>query len=91
MVELTSSENLYADPLHPYTQALLSAIPIPDPEVERTKERINIEGEIPSPINPKPGCRFATRCRFVKDICKNETPELIEVKKDHFVACHLVK
>lgn len=91
MVELASSEDLYAEPLHPYTQALLSAIPVPDPEVERTKERINIEGEIPSPINPKPGCRFATRCRFVKDICKQQTPELIEVKKDHFVACHLVK
>ncbi|WBW99389.1 ABC transporter ATP-binding protein [Oceanirhabdus sp. W0125-5] len=91
MVELASSEDLYAEPLHPYTQALLSAIPVPDPEIERTKERIDIEGEIPSPINPKPGCRFATRCRFVKDICKQETPELIEVKKDHFVACHLVK
>ncbi len=91
LVEITTSEKLYAEPLHPYTQALLSAIPVPDPEVERTKERINIEGEIPSPINPKPGCRFASRCRFVKDICKEQTPELIEVKEGHFVACHLVK
>jgi len=91
MAELTTSEALFAEPLHPYTQALLSAIPVPDPEVERTKERIGLEGEIPSPINPKPGCRFASRCRFVKDICKEQTPELLEVKKGHFVACHLVK
>ncbi|MCM1992449.1 ABC transporter ATP-binding protein [Oceanirhabdus seepicola] len=91
MAELTTSEKLFAEPLHPYTQALLSAIPVPDPEVERTKERIPLEGEIPSPINPKPGCRFATRCRYVKDICKEQTPELLEVKEGHFVACHLVK
>lgn len=91
MAELTTSEKLFEEPLHPYTQALLSAIPVPDPEVERTKERINLEGEIPSPINTKPGCRFASRCRFVKDICKEQTPELIEVKEGHFVACHLVK
>ena len=91
MVELTTSKELYAEPLHPYTQALLSAIPVPDPEAERGKERIKLEGEVPSPINPKPGCKFATRCRFAKPECKDKTPELIEVKPGHFVACHLVK
>lgn len=89
MVELASSHNLYEKPLHPYTQALLSAIPIPDPEVERTRKRIMLEGEVPSPINPKPGCRFAQRCRYVKPICLEKDPEFKEIEKDHFVACHL--
>lgn len=91
MVELTTSTELYAEPLHPYTQALLSAIPIPDPEAERGKQRIKLEGEVPSPINPKPGCKFASRCRFAKPECKDNTPELKEVKPGHFVACHIVK
>lgn len=90
MVELTSSEDLYAKPLHPYTQALLSAIPVPDPEVERSKKRIKLEGEVPSPINPKPGCRFAPRCRFAKPVCSEKNPELREIEKDHFVACHIL-
>jgi oligopeptide transport system ATP-binding protein len=89
MVELASSHDLYEKPLHPYTQALLSAIPVPDPEVERNKERIKLEGEVPSPINPKPGCRFAPRCRYAKPICSEKTPMLKEVEKEHFVACHL--
>ena len=89
MVELASSHDLYEKPLHPYTQALLSAIPVPDPEVERNKERIKLEGEVPSPINPKPGCRFAPRCRYAKPICKEQTPMLKEVEKEHYVACHL--
>lgn len=89
MVELASSKNLYDKPLHPYTQALLSAIPIPDPETERNRQRIMLEGEVPSPINPKPGCRFAARCRYTKPICTEATPEFKEVEKDHFVACHL--
>ncbi|WMJ81096.1 ABC transporter ATP-binding protein [Clostridium sp. MB40-C1] len=89
MVELTSSGKLYDKPLHPYTQALLSAIPVPDPEVEKTRQRIMLEGEVPSPINPKPGCRFAARCKYVKDICHEQRPELKEIEKDHFVACHL--
>ncbi|MFD3156110.1 ABC transporter ATP-binding protein [Haloimpatiens sp. FM7330] len=90
MVELASSHVLYDKPLHPYTQALLSAIPVPDPEIERTKKRIKLEGEVPSPINPKPGCKFAARCRYAKPICKEKTPEFKEIEKDHFVACHLV-
>ncbi|MFX0548068.1 ABC transporter ATP-binding protein [Hathewaya histolytica] len=90
LVELAGSEALYAEPLHPYTQALLSAIPIPDPGIERTKERIPLEGEVPSPINPEPGCRFAGRCKYAKKECFEKTPELREVKKDHFVACHIL-
>ena len=89
LVELTTSKELYKNPLHPYTQALLSAIPIPDPKIEREKKRIPIKGEIPSAINPPPGCRFASRCKYVKDICKKEMPELVEIDKEHFVACHL--
>lgn len=88
MVEFASSDELYAEPLHPYTTALMSAIPIPDPDAEKEKKRIPIEGEIPSPINPKPGCRFAARCRYATEQCRQETPELVEVKPDHFVACH---
>jgi oligopeptide transport system ATP-binding protein len=89
MVELASSHDLYEKPLHPYTQALLSAIPVPDPEVERNKARIKLEGEVPSPINPKPGCRFTPRCRYAKPICSVETPVLKEIEKEHYVACHL--
>lgn len=89
MVELSTSEKLYATPLHPYTQALLSAIPLPDPTESKNRQRIMLEGEIPSPINPKPGCRFASRCRYAKPICHEVQPEFKEVEKDHFVACHL--
>ncbi|KYH35555.1 oligopeptide transport ATP-binding protein OppF [Clostridium tepidiprofundi DSM 19306] len=89
MVELASSNELYNNPHHPYTKALMSAIPIPDPKIERSKSRIKLEGEVPSPINPKPGCRFASRCRYAKPICNEKTPELKEIEKDHFVACHL--
>ncbi|WP_035291434.1 oligopeptide/dipeptide ABC transporter ATP-binding protein [Clostridium sp. KNHs214] len=89
LVELASSHDLYEKPLHPYTQALLSAIPIPDPEIERSKKRIKLEGEVPSPINPKPGCRFAERCRYAKPICHEQTPVLKEIEKEHYVACHL--
>lgn len=89
MVELASSENLYGKPLHPYTQALLSAIPIPDPEVERSRSRIMLEGDVPSPINPKPGCRFAPRCKYAKPKCSEVSPAFKEVEKEHFVACHL--
>lgn len=90
MVELASSGDLYDKPLHPYTQALLSAIPVPDPEVERSKKRIPLEGEVPSPINPKPGCRFAPRCRYAKPICSEKLPEFKEVEPNHFAACHLL-
>jgi len=91
MVELAASGDLYAEPLHPYTQALLSAIPIPDVKVAKERQRIMLEGEVPSPINPKPGCRFAPRCKYAKAACLEQTPELKEVKPGHFVACHIVK
>ncbi|EEX47888.1 oligopeptide/dipeptide ABC transporter, ATP-binding protein [Jonquetella anthropi DSM 22815] len=89
MVELTGDKEIFKNPLHPYTQALLSAIPIPKVGVKR--ERILLEGDVPSPVNPPAGCRFAGRCRFRKDICTAQTPELKEVAPNHFVACHLVK
>ncbi|MBS4534708.1 ATP-binding cassette domain-containing protein [Clostridium sp. D2Q-14] len=91
VMELTTSKVLYDEPLHPYTQALLSAIPIPDPEVERSRNRIILEGDVPSPINPPEGCKFQKRCKYVKDICREKAPELREVKPEHFVACHIVK
>jgi oligopeptide/dipeptide ABC transporter ATP-binding protein len=89
IVEMTTSRQLYASPKHPYTQALLSAVPVPDPELRR--ERIVLEGDVPSPINPPTGCHFHTRCRFVQPQCKQVEPEWREVEPDHFVACHLVK
>ncbi len=89
IAELTEPEKLYSKPLHPYTQALLSAIPIPDPRIERSRKRIMLEGDVPSPINPAPGCRFASRCRYVMPICREVTPLLNEVEPGHFVACHL--
>ena len=91
MVEFTTSENLYKKPLHPYTQALLSAIPIPDPKEEKVKKRIPIDGEIPSPINSPPGCKFASRCKHAMEICTKEIPKFIEVEKEHFVSCHMIK
>jgi len=91
MMELTTSESLYKNPLHPYTQALLSAIPEPDPEMGRIKNRIELEGEVPNPINPAPGCRFSTRCRYAKAICSQLIPELKEVGSGHYVACHLIQ
>lgn len=91
IVEHADADTLYKNPLHPYTQALLSAIPIADPHITRGKERISIKGEIPSPINPKNCCRFAERCPHVKKICREVPPILQEVEKGHFVACHLMK
>ncbi|WP_346937221.1 ABC transporter ATP-binding protein [Clostridium sp.] len=90
MVELASSKDLYDKPLHPYTQALLSAIPIPDPDATKKKARIPLEGEVPSPINPKPGCRFAPRCRYAKPICSEKNPEFREIEPNHFAACHIL-
>lgn len=89
MVELASNEKLYSKPLHPYTQALISAIPVADPNLEATRERIKLEGEVPSPINPPPGCRFVNRCVHAMDICHSVVPEYREVEPEHFVACHL--
>ena len=89
MVEKGESHKVYTEGLHPYTQALLSAVPIPDPEVAKSNKRIVLEGDIPSPIDPPPGCRFKSRCRYAKPICSEVDPELKEVKPGHFVACHL--
>ena len=90
VVELASSKELYANPLHPYTQALLSAIPIPDPDIEKSRHRILLEGDVPSPINPAAGCRFKGRCKYAKDMCSSEMPVFREVGPDHYVACHIV-
>lgn len=89
LVELTTSDDLYSKPLHPYTQALLSAIPIPDPDVEDMRERIILKGELPSPMNPPSGCVFRTRCSHAMDACATIKPEWQEIEKNHFVACHL--
>ena len=86
MMELADKEELFTNPLHPYTQALLSAIPIPDPTVKR--ERIILKGDLPSPANPPQGCKFHTRCPRATEKCKADAPEYREVKKGHFVACH---
>jgi peptide/nickel transport system ATP-binding protein/oligopeptide transport system ATP-binding protein len=87
MVELTDKDKLYDDPKHPYTQALLSAVPLPDPDLE--KERIILKGDVPSPANPPSGCAFHTRCPHAMDICKEIRPEFKPVEDNHFVACHL--
>lgn len=89
IVELTDKDSLYAEPLHPYTEALLSAVPIPDPKVESDRERIVLQGDVPSPSNPPKGCNFSTRCPKVIDKCRTEEPEYREVKPGHFAACHL--
>ncbi|PYG90263.1 peptide/nickel transport system ATP-binding protein [Ruminiclostridium sufflavum DSM 19573] len=89
MVEFSPSEELFEQPLHPYTKALLSAVPVPD--VEHEKKRIVLKGEVTSPINPKPCCRFSARCAYAKDICHCKSPELIEVNPKHKVACHFAK
>jgi len=89
IMELTESEELYSNPLHPYTQALLSAIPLPDPKLERKRERIILKGDVPNPVNPPTGCRFSTRCPKAMDICSQKTPTWLEAKPNHFVACHL--
>ena len=90
IVELADAKELILNPLHPYTKALLSAIPVLDPEYKDKKERIILPGDPPSPVNPPSGCRFHPRCVYAMDICKKEEPPLIEVKKDHLVACHLL-
>lgn len=89
MVELATDDELYQNPLHPYTKALLSAVPIPDPRAK--KERIILTGDVPSPVNPPQGCRFHTRCYVCQDICKQHEPVFKRIKPGHWVACHLVE
>ena len=89
MVEKGPSNDVYSKPKHPYTQALLSAVPVPDPRASKSSKRIILEGDIPSPIDPPPGCRFKGRCQYAKPICDMVDPELKEVEPEHFVACHL--
>jgi len=89
MVELTGRDELFANPLHPYTQALMSAIPIPDPHLKR--KRIILSGDVPSPLNPPSGCRFHPRCPIAEEICSQQEPEFREVSQDHWVACWMVK
>lgn len=89
IVELTSTSELYDNPQHPYTEALLSAVPIPDPTLK--KQRIVLEGDVPSPFKPPKGCHFHPRCKYAKPICSQEEPELIDINGGHYVACHLIK
>ena len=90
MVELAESNELCSHPIHPYTESLLSAVPIPDPDVTRGRQRILLEGEIPSPLNPPSGCRFHTRCPHATDRCRQEQPVLKEQSPGHYAACHLL-
>lgn len=89
MMELADADELYNNPLHPYTKALMTAIPIPDPDMEKEKRRIVLEGEVPNPINPPTGCPFRTRCAQASTKCAEEKPAIREIGKNHFVACHL--
>ena len=90
IVEMTDRNTLYNDPQHPYTKSLLSAVPIPDPKVERKRQRIILEGDVPSPANPPVGCHFNTRCPFAFDRCRTEEPAFDEVTPGHWCACHLM-
>ena len=87
LVEIADAKTIYSDPLMPYTKALISAVPVPDPQIEARRQRIVLEGDVPSPINPPQGCRFHTRCPYMIDACKQVVPPLIEIKPNHFAAC----
>lgn len=87
IVELAGRDDIYNKPLHPYTEALLSAVPVPDPKVQRSRKRITYKGETPNPLNPPPGCRFQARCPKVTDLCKTQDPPMKERHPGHFVAC----
>lgn len=90
IVELSERNELYESPLHPYTRALLSAVPIPDPKKDRSRKRIILTGDVPSPINPPAGCRFNPRCSIASNLCTNQVPEWREINPNHWVACHAV-
>lgn len=87
LVEVAEAQTIYEEPLMPYTKALISAVPVPDPKVEAARQRIVLEGDVPSPINPPSGCPFHTRCPYVIDVCKQVVPPLVEIKPNHFAAC----
>lgn len=91
VVEESTAQELYTHPLHPYTKALIAAIPIPDPKVERARPRSVLQGQVPSPVDPPPGCRFAGRCPYATDRCRTEKPELCDMGGGHRVACHLCR
>ena len=88
LVELADADALYHHPLHPYSQCLMGAVPLPDPKAARQSKRIILSGDIPSPLNAPPGCPFCTRCPYATEICREKMPELLELSSDHFVACH---
>jgi oligopeptide transport system ATP-binding protein len=87
LVEIADAKTIYQEPLMPYTKALISAVPVPDPQIEATRQRIMLEGDVPSPINPPAGCPFHTRCPYAIDVCKEVVPQLVEIKPAHFAAC----
>jgi len=87
LVELADAKTIYDEPLMPYTKALISAVPVPDPQIEATRQRITLEGDVPSPINPPSGCRFHTRCPFAIEACREVEPQLVEIKPAHYAAC----
>jgi len=87
IVELADARVVYDNPRMPYTKALISAVPVPDPQVEEARQRVVLQGDVPSPINPPPGCRFHTRCPYAIQACREHVPPLAEIKPNHFAAC----